>query len=380
VVPSFAIGLHLYHQRQKNMLCDQRTLDRYGFLYTSFHSDALWWSAVMLTKQAFLVIIQVNLWNFPALQGLLLIMVLMFTAVLGMYVRPNLEPTANWLEVGGDCLKILVVALGLIFNLEAVENDERDDTAMFVMIFYLFQGLYLVFAVYYTVQDTKKVIRRQHVRLRGVPKYLARSASEASLGDLASPENASLDTHAQVQAVLKRAKNQFVRRPSFKDMARNVFATEAEESLEVIDTLEPALLDRYVSSPAFQRAAARERASLVELNAALEEHALYGVAALFFVPSFTSGPRAPPLLLDARRGRRASRRAAAQVSDASPSSNFSNSHDANFYRRLQNFLPCLCDVARFGVPGFGGRRRRNLPVPARRASRKLRRTSAPVEP
>ncbi|KAH8069119.1 sulfuric ester hydrolase [Aureococcus anophagefferens] len=182
VLLTAAICYHLNERKNENRLHDPQTLRRFGFMYTPFRSHArdradprdfntrdgsgsralrraldestrlaLYWNLVRLAKQAVLVAIQVLLWEFPMAQGLASIFVLLGPTVAEAWVRPNLSDEANTCEIGGNCLTILVLVMGIVFT-----NGGDTPTAPFEVCFFIAQILYLCYALRATVEKTGK--------------------------------------------------------------------------------------------------------------------------------------------------------------------------------------------------------------------------------
>jgi hypothetical protein len=114
---------------------------------------------VRLAKQAVLVAIQVLLWEFPMAQGLASIFVLLGPTVAEAWVRPNLSDEANTCEIGGNCLTILVIVMGVVFT-----NGDDTPTAPFEVCFFIAQILYLCYALRATFQDFDEVHKTSHAR------------------------------------------------------------------------------------------------------------------------------------------------------------------------------------------------------------------------
>ncbi|KAJ8602800.1 hypothetical protein CTAYLR_002616 [Chrysophaeum taylorii] len=171
------IFAHLNVLRRKNLLCSRQTLDKYGFLYNSFHSNALHWGVVRLAKQAALCAIATTLWASPAIQMLASVCVLAYVASEQSQTSPNLAVVCNDFELYGLLLVVVSSCLGFIFTY--VETSNSHQHGLFIIIFFGVQGAYLAAGLYVTYDETRAVAARDEAK-RVISDAIAAAAAAAA--------------------------------------------------------------------------------------------------------------------------------------------------------------------------------------------------------
>lgn len=385
--------------RRRDELCEPEALAYLGFLYKDYRPDALYWSFVRMCKQAALVIISVVLWEWPYTQAICGIFVLMAVCVLQSKATPFLAPELNMFELLGLCMSILVLALGMLTTSEGT-IARKVETTWWVRLFYLSQLCYVSLAVYYASREVKDVASQNFAEIaikaaikkmedKGGRQSLRRSFTFSNLlttprpggkmGAEASPRG-TFDAWRRAAADHRRTKlgqhavdvtsddgtvdsaaDGGVLGPSAADVDGDGDAGSrvAKASwgfiVASIKTMEESARATLVAADGAKHAIAEDARKLLQDLAA--PRAGMELIQTFQGSTLRSFVRSSEFLCPVGGGALLKKWVALDammapfVADTSKSNNYSNSHEAAFYRNIIDAVPVLLDVLVEGNSG-----------------------------
>mmetsp|Transcript_15081 Transcript_15081/g.48979 ORF Transcript_15081/g.48979 Transcript_15081/m.48979 type:complete len:1934 (+) Transcript_15081:83-5884(+) len=349
--------LYLVKLRRENRLCDPWTLERWGFCYDKFRPNAWLWGLVLRFRQGVLCFTSALLWHKPLAQGFVGIVALLVVIWAQATFEPYVYKELNQFEQGGLCLTIVTLAIGILFEAEKLGDDQHDglnassaasvrgalggalnaalgtEHRVFVSLFFAIQALYLGLGLRNVYVNYKEVAARDRV-LRALGRIiqrrgLARGASVHE-SDGREPGGAEAPRDGALADV-----DSFGHSALYA--ARAVEAGEHDEGVSLVEALARAVIPgrsrRRYSLGLNQYAVLRE--PLEELVAAFHGYKLANYV--------SSGDFQEASDVNARELCDLAVALSPFVADHSFTNNYSFSHEAAFYRRLEKFHPGLID-------------------------------------
>jgi len=165
------IFLKLTRLYRQNRLCENNVLKVYGFLYKSFHSDALSWGGQRLMKQIFLATISTSMWRSPFLQTVLAMAVLSSMQSYHSQINPNIDQISNVFERFGLLNTLFLVVFGIVFSAMSSldvdtlsSKDQRYERIGLILLFFLVQAIYLYQGLWYALLDARDTEARENAK------------------------------------------------------------------------------------------------------------------------------------------------------------------------------------------------------------------------